>query len=54
MNYKELICLQRKKELVLTTKKKSVVWMEETLKSLLGEKYLLGKTCPLLRQEYSE
>ena len=45
MNYKELICLQRSKELVLTTKKKGVLheWKKKIWKSLLGEKYLLGK-----------
>ena len=44
MNYKELICLQRTKELVRTAKKKGVVRMEKKIwKSLLGEKYLLGK-----------
>ena len=38
------ICLQRTKELLLTTKKRGIVWMEKKIrKSLLGEKYLLGK-----------
>ena len=43
-NYKELICLQRTKELVLTTKKKGVLYeWKKIWKSLLGEKHLLGK-----------
>ena len=43
MNYKEVICLQRTNELVLTTQKKGVEWMGKRFGSLLGEKYLLGK-----------
>ena len=43
MNYKELICLQITKGVVLTTQKRGDVWMKKNWKSLLGEKYLLGK-----------
>ena len=38
MNYKELICLQRTKELVLTTQKREVVRMEKRFRSLLAKK----------------
>ena len=45
MNYKELICLQRTRELVLTTKKNGCCMNGKKIwKSLLGEKYLLGKS----------
>ena len=44
-NFKELIFLQQTKVLVLTTQKRDVLWMEKMIwKSLLGEKYLLGKS----------
>ena len=43
MNYKELICLQRTKELVLTTKKRVLCEWKKIWKSFLGEKYLSRK-----------
>ena len=44
MNYKELICLQQTKVMVLTTKKKGCCMNEKKIwKSLLGEKHLLEK-----------
>ena len=47
MNYKESTCLPRTKELVLTTKKKVVLYeWKKNWKSLLGEKHLLGKPVP--------
>ena len=43
MNYKELINLLRTNPLVLTSQKRSVIWIEKKWKSLLGENYLLRK-----------
>ena len=44
MNYKELICLQQRKELVLTTQKNGCCMNgKNDWKSLLGENYLLEK-----------
>ena len=44
MNYKELVCLQQTKALVITTKKKWCCMNGKKIsKSLLGEKHLLGK-----------
>ena len=44
MNYKKLTCLQRTKELVLTTEKNdSYMNGKKIWKSLFGEKHLLGK-----------
>ena len=44
MNYKELICLQQTKVLVLISQKGVLCeWEKKIWKSLLGEKHLLGK-----------
>ena len=44
MNYKELICLQWTKELVLKNQKKGCCMNGKKIwKGLLGKKYLLGK-----------
>ena len=50
MNYKELICLQQTKVLVLTTQKKDLLYerKKKTFESLLGEKYFLGKPVHIL------
>ena len=43
MNYKELICLLRTKELVLTTQKGVLYEWKKIWKNLFGEKHLWGK-----------
>ena len=43
MNYKELICLQQTKELILTTKKGVLYEWKKIWKNLLDEKHFLGK-----------